>query len=182
VDERIDILTEDGNYTGKTALKSEAHKHGWFHNTVHVWCFTKAGYILLQQRGARKKTFPLCWDVSVAGHVGAGEDIQKAALREIKEEIGYTTSKNYLEKIGVFKAIQKQHPSFIDCEYHHTFLCEITIPLAALKKQDTEVAALKFISIHQYRKELRDFNISKLYVPHDMAYYEKVLLEIEERL
>jgi hypothetical protein len=35
MDELIDILTPEGQPTGKTALKSEAHKHGWFHATLY---------------------------------------------------------------------------------------------------------------------------------------------------
>lgn len=40
MDELIDILTPEGKSTGKTALKSEAHKNGWFHATAHIWFFT----------------------------------------------------------------------------------------------------------------------------------------------
>ena len=46
MDELIDILTPDGKLTGKTALKSEAHKNGWFHATVHIWLFTSDEKIL----------------------------------------------------------------------------------------------------------------------------------------
>ena len=48
MDELIDILTPEGKSTGKTALKSEAHKNGWFHATAHIWFFTSDEKILLQ--------------------------------------------------------------------------------------------------------------------------------------
>ena len=94
MDEEVDILTDSGEYTGTTCLKSEAHKNGWCHPTVHVWLYTADGKVLLQQRGKHKKTFPLLWDVSVAGHVSAGEDILAAAKREVQEEVGYTLRKS----------------------------------------------------------------------------------------
>ena len=86
MDELIDILTPDGKPTGKTALKSEAHKNGWFHATVHIWLFTSDEKILLQKRALTKKVFPGIWDISVAGHIGAGEEIIAGAKREIFEE------------------------------------------------------------------------------------------------
>ena len=97
MDELIDIITQEGKPTGKTALKSEAHKNGWFHATVHIWLFTKDKKILLQKRAITKKVFPGLWDISVAGHVGAGEAILTAAKREIFEEIGvHIEEKNLL--------------------------------------------------------------------------------------
>ena len=55
MDELIDILTPEGKSTGKTALKSEAHKNGWFHATAHIWFFTSDKKILLQKKSAYKK-------------------------------------------------------------------------------------------------------------------------------
>jgi len=49
MDELIDILTSEGKATGKSALKSEAHHHGWFHATVHIWLFTTDAKVLLQK-------------------------------------------------------------------------------------------------------------------------------------
>ena len=54
MDEYIDIVTATGEPTGKTALKSEAHKNGWYHNTIHLWLYTKNDEILLQQRSHKK--------------------------------------------------------------------------------------------------------------------------------
>ena len=61
MDELVDILDAAGNYTGKIAMKSEAHRNGLFHPTVHVWFYTKNGQILIQQRAENKETHPLLW-------------------------------------------------------------------------------------------------------------------------
>ena len=84
MDELIDVLDADGNYTGKCIMKSEAHRKGIFHPSIHVWLYNKNGEILIQQRAKNKDTHPGLWDVSVAGHIGAGEDIVESAIREVK--------------------------------------------------------------------------------------------------
>ena len=105
MDEFIDILTAEGLPTGNTALKSEAHKKGWFHATAHIWFFTTDDQILLQKRALTKKVFPGIWDISVAGHIGAGEKILQGAKREILEEIGLELQEKDLIKIGTFDSV-----------------------------------------------------------------------------
>ena len=129
MDELIDILDAEGNPTGRTATKSEAHKSGWPHRTVHVWLFTSAGEVLLQQRGRNKDTHPLLWDVSVAGHVGAGEDIKQSAIREVEEEVGLTIDTSDLIEIGVFPSLHRHSDSLIDHEFHHCFMSELRVPI-----------------------------------------------------
>ncbi len=178
MDELIDALDTQGNPTGETILKSQAHHDGIFHATVHIWFYTKTGEVLIQQRGKLKKTFPLLWDISVAGHVGAGETIINSALREIKEEIGITVKASELQKIGVFKAIRKHSKILIDCEFHHTYLAELKVPLAHLKKQESEVSALNLIPISIFET----FVASDKFVPNTSAYYHTIFKAIEAQL
>ena len=147
LDELIDILTSDGKATGKTALKSEAHKNGWYHPTVHVWFYTDDGKVLLQKRAFVKKVFPNLWDVSVAGHIGAGESIINTAIREAKEEIGIDISESQLTKIGIRKD-EIVHPNGIfDNEFKHIFLCKLTVPVSKLTMQTDEVDDLQLFDI-----------------------------------
>lgn len=182
MDELIDILTADGAPTGTTAMKSEAHQKGLFHPTVHIWFYTRNGEILLQKRASNKDTHPGLWDVSVAGHIGAGEDILDSALREIEEEIGLSVSEGNLQKIGIFKSVQKHSEILIDCEFHHTFLSELKVPLKYLTKQETEVDDLKLLPIHQFEAELKHPEKSKVYVPHRQEYYATILVKIDKLL
>ncbi|MEG3658160.1 NUDIX domain-containing protein [Arenibacter palladensis] len=182
MDELIDVLDAEGNYTGKSIMKSEAHRKGVFHPSIHVWLFTKNGEILIQQRAKNKDTHPGLWDVSVAGHIGAGEDVTESAIREVQEEIGLATKSKDLLKIGVFKYSHQHHKDLLDCEFHHTFLCELKVPLATLEKQESEVADLSLISMDSLKKELESKIHSRKYVPYEMDYYNTVLNAIKQRL
>ena len=178
----MDILDDDGQRTGKVVTKKEAHKRGLFHPTVHIWFFTHDGRVLLQQRGEYKKTFPLLWDVSVAGHISAGEEVRNAALREIKEEIGLEIKEDQLIPIGQFRSVQEHGKGVVDKEYHNAFLCELEVPFSELRKQDSEVMALKLLPLTTFAEEVWGLARPKIYVPHETSYYKAVIREIRARL
>ncbi len=182
MDELVDILDDKGNPTGETAMKSMAHRKALFHPTIHVWFYNKNGQILLQQRGKDKETHPLLWDVSVAGHVGAGENLEASAVREIIEEIGLSVEKKDLEKIGVFKSVQRLRDDLTDCEFHHTYICELKVDLRQLKKQESEVADLAMIPITRFAEETWGMANLKKYVPHGIAYYQTIVKAVTRRL
>ncbi|MEA1786876.1 NUDIX domain-containing protein [Arenibacter sp. GZD96] len=182
MDEFVDILDAAGNDTGATAKKSEAHRKGLFHPTVHVWFYTFSGEILVQKRAKTKDTFPSLWDVSVAGHIAAGESAPKAALREVKEEIGLTILETDLKKIGYFKSVHRHSTALYDCEYQHTFICPLQVPIDTLFLQKSEVDDLKLISISTFNSELKDAYLRKQYVPHDWVYYKTIIQAITQVL
>ncbi len=179
MDELIDILTPDGKPTGKSALKSEAHKYGWFHATVHIWLFTSDKKILLQKRALTKKVFPGLWDISVAGHIGAGEAILASAKREVFEEIGLQLEEKDLIKIGT-RIHQVNHKNGIqDNEHHHVFIAELKIPVSQLKIQKEEVADIKLfeLSVLKDTKNLENVLLARFH-----SYYCMVYDEIEKKL
>ncbi len=182
MDELVDILDEYGKPTGQSCLKSEAHRKGLLHPTVHVWCYTQNGKVLIQQRGKYKKTHPLLWDVSVAGHVASGEKIEIAALREVEEEIGLQINEADLERIGTFKEIHKHAADFVDAELHHLFLVELKVPLSDLTMQESEVEDLKLIPLFQFAEETWGLGRLDKYVPHGPNYYKRIITEIKERI
>ena len=103
--------------------------------------------MLLQKRASVKKVFPNLWDVSVAGHIGAGEKIETAAIREAKEEIGLTINQADLQKIG-YRKDEIVHPNgILDNEFKHIYVCKLKKNLNQLTMQIGEVDDLQLFDI-----------------------------------
>jgi len=181
-EEYIDIVTKTGEPTGKCAPKSEIHSKGYYHNTAHIWFYNTDGEILLQQRAASKAIYPLLWDVSVAGHIDAGETIKSGAVREIKEEIGFKIKKKKLEKIGVFECFRSYPKGIIDNEFHHTFIAKFDGFLFDLKPQKEEVEALKLVSMYDFHDLLDNSETNGHFVASNRDYYNKVIQAILNRI
>lgn len=182
MEEFIDILTRNGKQTGKSCTKYEIHTQGHYHNTVHIWLYTKKGDILLAQRSATKSICPLLWDVSVAGHVDAGETLEDAAVREVQEEISLTINSKALDKIGIFECFQTYENGIIDNEFHHTFIVELQSDITTLIPQEDEVNDLKLVSIQEFSKIIDHIGSNNHFVPSNKDYYHKVHDAILNRL
>ena len=171
MEELIDILTSEGKATGKTALKSEAHQHGWFHATVHIWLFTAHEKVLLQKRALTKKVFPGLWDISVAGHIDAGETILSAAKREVFEEIGLHLIDVDFIKIGTRKHQITHKNEIQDNEFHHVFIAELKVGLTALSLQKEEVDDIGLYDLSILKKTK---NLENVLLPEFHDYYVTV--------
>lgn len=85
--ELIDIVDKNGNFTGQVMDKEEAHDKNLLHNEVAIFIINDNKQVLLQKRSANKRFGANKWGLC-AGHVDTGESLEKAALREITEEVG----------------------------------------------------------------------------------------------
>lgn len=183
MDEYIDIVTSDGKATGEKVLKSVAHKKGLYHNTIHLWLYTKNREILLQQRSHKKKIHPLLWDVSVAGHIDAGETFLEAAIRETAEEIGLNLQPNTLHKIGVqLHESSYDNGKVLDNEFHQVYIAELNARLEDLTPQPEEVEALKFVTFEEFTELLKNSETNSHFIATNKSYYLFVLNGIKEAL
>lgn len=91
LEELFDVVDAEDRVTGQ-APRREVHARQWRHRAVHVFVFNRAGQVFLHLRSQSKDLFPGTWDSSCAGHVGAGEDYDPTAVRELAEELGITVA------------------------------------------------------------------------------------------
>ena len=176
-EEFLEVYSPEGTKTGQKKSKSEIHRKGLFHSTVHVWIFTEEGNILIQKRSKKKELNPGVWDVSVAGHIKFNENIKKAAKRETLEETGININTKDLLKIGVYKSINI-HPTAIDKEFFHTYILKIDKNSINLGFKNNEVDDLKFISIEEMESLIKEEN-NKIFIGKNRKYYSDVLKSIK---
>ena len=176
-EEFLEVYSPEGTKTGQKKSKSEIHRKGLFHSTVHVWIFTEDGNILIQKRSKKKELNPGVWDVSVAGHVKFNENIKKAAKRETLEETGININTKDLLKIGVYRSINI-HPTAIDKEFFHTYILKIDKNSINLDFKNNEVDDLKFISIEEMESLIKEEN-NKIFIGKNRKYYSDVLKSIK---
>lgn len=139
--ELIDVLDETGAPTGQRKSKAEIHRDGDWHRAAHVWIVTRDGRVLLQKRSRAKENWPGLWDVSVAGHVSAGETAVEAAIREAREEIGIEL--NELRPIGtVREQCVLNDGTYLDNEIHEIFVCRRDVDPASLRLDPDEVESV----------------------------------------
>ena len=85
--EMFQLVDRNGIPTGQ-ATREECHGNpSLLHLVVHLHVFDREGRLYLQKRSLTKDTNPGLWDTSVGGHVTAGEPVERALLREAREEL-----------------------------------------------------------------------------------------------
>lgn len=98
--ENEQLILVDGNdaQTG-TLDKSACHNgDGVLHRAFSLFIFNAAGELLLQQRAAGKRLWPLYWSNSCCSHPRAGEDMDYAVTRRLEQELGMSAELNYVYK------------------------------------------------------------------------------------
>lgn len=87
-EELLPLVDEEGRIVG-AAPRSECHRGpGKLHPVVRLYIVDGEGGFYLQKRSASREVEPGKWDCAAAGHVGYGEELEAALLRELREELG----------------------------------------------------------------------------------------------
>lgn len=87
-DELLDLVDEYDNVIGTQPRSATmVHRQPNF-RVINAFIRNSRGELWIPRRTAGKRIFPLCLDVSVGGHVGAGEPYELAFERETEEKTG----------------------------------------------------------------------------------------------
>ena len=169
MEEYVDILDGNGNPTGQTKLKSEVHRDGDWHKSVHIWVINSKNELLIQKRASIKESWPNLFDISAAGHVSAGEKPITSAIREVREELGLDVSEKDFEYLfTVPQQITTNNGAFINNEFSDVYLVKTDLDLSKFELQKEEVAEVKFIPFKDLQSAI--INKSSEFVPHPEEY------------
>ena len=86
-DERVELVDPDGEVLD-VVTRAEMRAGRLRHRCVYLAVIGTDGRLLVHRRAPDKDVWPGRWDVAAGGVVGAGEDWDVAARRELAEELG----------------------------------------------------------------------------------------------
>ena len=145
MEEKFDVLNEFGEFTGEVATREECHKKGLWHRAVYAFIIDQNSNILLQKRSAKKKLWPNMWDVTVGGHVDAGEFGRQSLIREVKEELGIDITDDDIKYLVGSSSINIKG-DIINKHYNECYLITKDIDVSKIKLQEEEVSEVRYFS------------------------------------
>jgi len=149
--EEIVVLVNDNNEVIGTAPKATVHTAATpLHRGFSLFLFNSRGELLLQQRSAQKKTWPLVWSNSVCGHPMMNELASDAAKRRLAFELG-------MERGAIYEILpdyryRAEHEGIVENE-----LCPVLVGFSdeePLPRSD-EVEATRWVAWKAFLEELK---------------------------
>ena len=113
------ILVDESDTPLGTMEKIEAHRRALLHRAFSVFIFNSKGEMLLQQRAPQKYHSPGLWTNACCSHPRPGEDTKDAAIRRLREELGFSTN---LEKVFHFTYRADFENGLTEFEFDHVFV------------------------------------------------------------
>jgi len=113
------ILVDKNDRPLGTMEKMEAHRKALLHRAFSIFIFSAKGEMLLQRRAHQKYHSAGLWTNACCSHPRPQEDTLAAAVRRLKEELGFTT---HLEKIFDFTYKSEFDNGLTEFEFDHVFI------------------------------------------------------------
>jgi isopentenyl-diphosphate delta-isomerase len=133
------ILVDADDKEAGNLSKAECHDgDGILHRAFSLFLFNDQGELLLQQRGAEKRLWPMYWTNTCCSHPRQGESMQMATERRLQQELNTASTLEFIYKF-------EYQARFGDLGSENE-LCSVY--LGRLEREatanDTEVAALRY--------------------------------------
>jgi isopentenyl-diphosphate delta-isomerase len=113
------ILVDESDQPLGVMEKMEAHRLAVLHRAFSVFIFNSRGEMLLQQRAPEKYHSAGLWTNACCSHPRPGEDTRAAAVRRLREELGFTTD---LQKLFEFTYRTPYENGLTEFEFDHVFV------------------------------------------------------------
>lgn len=148
--EKIVLVDENGNPTGKTLPKLDAHHSDTpLHLAFSCYVFNEKGQFLATQRAHVKKVWPDVWTNSVCGHPAPGEEITDAIKRRLEYELGMTAN-DFEVVLPKYRYTTPPYNGIIENEFCPVFVARAT---SEPKPNKEEVDAYKWVDWQEFVSE-----------------------------
>jgi isopentenyl-diphosphate Delta-isomerase len=138
--EKLILVDRDDREIGSLDKASCHDGAGVLHRAFSLFIFNPAGELLLQQRSAAKRLWPLYWSNSCCSHPRVGETMEEATSRRLREELGLEAE---LEFVYKFAYEARFDASGSENELCWVFLGRTGEPVAP---NENEIAATRVLS------------------------------------
>lgn len=148
-EETVIIVNENDEEIG-CMDKMEAHRQAVLHRAFSIFIFNKQGKMLLQKRAMNKYHSSGRWSNACCSHPLPGEQTTDAALRRLKQEMGFETP---LKKVFHFIYRAVLDNELTEFEYDHVF---VGLYDGLIQADPTEVSDFCYKSMDEISQALRN--------------------------
>jgi isopentenyl-diphosphate delta-isomerase len=145
------ILVDESDREVGHLDKARCHQgRGVLHRAFSLLIFNPSGELLLQQRSAAKRLWPLYWSNSCCSHPRRAETMETAIHRRLYEELGLRCPLQFLFKF--------QYQAQFDAAGAEQELCSVFVGRSAdpVRVDPSEIVAWRWVSPERLEAELAD--------------------------
>lgn len=143
------ILVDESDQPVGVMEKIEAHRRALLHRAFSVFIFNSTGEMLLQQRAPEKYHSAGLWTNACCSHPRPGEGTREAAVRRLREELGFTTD---LKKLLEFTYRSVYDNGLTEYEFDHVFT---GLYDREIEPNPTEVSDFRYLALPAIEAELQ---------------------------
>src|SRR3981081_3262068 len=143
------ILVDEADREVGHLDKAQCHQgRGVLHRAFSLFIFNDAGELLLQQRAASKRLWPLYWSNSCCSHPRRAENMEAAIHRRLYEELGLRCPLHFLFKF--------QYQAQFDETGAENELCSVFIGRStdSVKINSDEILAWRWVGPEALQREM----------------------------
>lgn len=146
--ERLILVDKDDQEIGSLDKASCHDGDGVLHRAFSLFIFNPRGELLLQQRSASKRLWPLYWSNSCCSHPRVGETMEEATSRRLAEELNVDAELEFVYKFD--------YEARFDASGSENELCWVYLgrTTQAISPNDREIAATRSLSATDLQAEL----------------------------
>jgi len=162
------ILVDEADREVGHLDKAQCHQgRGILHRAFSLLIFNAAGELLLQQRSAAKRLWPLYWSNSCCSHPRRAEILESAIHRRLHEELGLRCALHFLFKF--------QYQAQFDAAGAEQELCSVFIGRSSgvVTIDPSEIHAWRWITPEALQAELAGSDAGK-FTPWFVLEWERI--------